>query len=90
MIMNSNNLELPFLRVSARKITWRRANAAHAFSIEEGFRSMATNLPISAPLTPQKEEREKKKVCSGLLYKMVRNHIHEYYGKLKNQTALQN
>jgi hypothetical protein len=64
--MNSTNLELSFLRVSMSKITWRRANAAQAFSIEEGFRSMATNLPISAPLRPYKEESEKKKFYSGL------------------------
>lgn len=31
-------------------VTWRRANAAQALSIDDGFRSMATNLPISAPL----------------------------------------
>ena len=30
--------------------TWRRAKAAQDLSMEEGFRSMATNLPISAPL----------------------------------------
>ena len=60
--MNSTNLELSFLRVSMSKITWRRANAAQAFSIEEGFRSMATNLPISAPLRPYEEESEKKKI----------------------------
>lgn len=30
--------------------TWRRANAAHAFSIGAGFRSMVTNLPTSDPL----------------------------------------
>lgn len=33
----------------------RRAKAAHAFSVGDGFRSIATNLPISAPLTVMKE-----------------------------------
>lgn len=31
-------------------VTCRRANAAQAFSIDDGFRSIATNLPISEPL----------------------------------------
>lgn len=32
------------------EVTWRRANAAQAFSMDDGFRSIATNLPISEPL----------------------------------------
>lgn len=35
-------------------ITCRRANAAHALSIDDGFLNMATNLPISAPLRNMK------------------------------------
>lgn len=31
-------------------VTWRRANAAQALSIDDGFRSIVMNLPISAPL----------------------------------------
>ena len=41
-------------RESVCTITCRRANAAHALSIDDGFRSMATNLPISAPLRNMK------------------------------------
>lgn len=37
-----------------RSLACRRANAAHAFSVGDGFRSIATNLPISAPLTVMK------------------------------------
>lgn len=35
--------------------TWRRAKAAHAFNMEEGFFSIATNLPISDPLIKAKK-----------------------------------
>jgi len=31
-------------------VTWRRANAAQALSIDDGFLSIVTNLPTSAPL----------------------------------------
>ena len=41
-------------RESVCTITCRRANAAHALSIDDGFLSMATNLPISAPLMNMK------------------------------------
>ena len=41
-------------RESVCTIACRRANAAHALSIDDGFRSMATNLPISAPLRNMK------------------------------------
>lgn len=41
-------------RESVCTITCRRANAAHALSIDDGFLSMATNLPISAPLRNMK------------------------------------
>jgi hypothetical protein len=35
-------------------VNCRRANAAHALSIDDGFRSMVTNLPISALLRNMK------------------------------------
>ena len=41
-------------RESVCTITCRRANAAHALSIDDGFLNMATNLPISAPLRNMK------------------------------------
>lgn len=38
-------------RKSSSSLTWSRANAAHALSTEDGFLSIITNLPISAPLS---------------------------------------
>jgi len=37
-------------------VTWRRANAAQALSIDDGFRSIVMNLPISAPLRNNKNK----------------------------------
>lgn len=37
-------------------VTWRRANAAQALSIDDWFRSMVMNLPISAPLSNNKSK----------------------------------
>ena len=38
------------MQAEEKMFTWRRAKAEQALSIEEGFRNIATNLPISAAL----------------------------------------
>jgi hypothetical protein len=57
-------------------ITCRRANAAHALSIDDGFRNMATNLPISAPLRNMKT-RYKKSDEERKNYE-IEKHKHKY------------
>lgn len=48
------------LSARERRITWRRANAAQALSMDEGFLNIETNLPISAPLCKNKRKNVKQ------------------------------
>lgn len=56
-----------------KRFTWRRAKAEQALSIEEGFRNIATNLPISAALKNRKTEFRTWSAVRSLIYVYIIN-----------------
>jgi hypothetical protein len=71
---NSSKINKP-RQIALEKRTWRRANAAQARRTGVGFRSMAINLPTSAPLEEVNE-------CIRTIFSKYNNIMTKYSNKM--------